>query len=171
MTVQLNWPPFERVMSSAMNPEMLSAWRGLLSSWDAWLLTFVLAVVVPALGYVRYRRLLTRGDPVLPVRTKLAFYARIIGSEWILVAAMLWVVRRHRLSLDDAGERLGDAQLTLGVTLALLVILAIVSSIVLRRIWRAPLAALRASGGRLRRFAPVFGLELAVFGVVCLTAS
>jgi len=39
-----------------MPSEALNAWRTLLSAWDAWLLTFVLVAVVPALGHFRFRR-------------------------------------------------------------------------------------------------------------------
>lgn len=75
----------------------------------------------------------------------MTLYAQIICGQWLLVAAMLLVVRRHRLSVADVGERLGDARLTLGVTSGLLVILAVVTMIILRRIRRAQPAGLTAA--------------------------
>jgi membrane protease YdiL (CAAX protease family) len=154
-----------------MDPRTLMAWAELLSSWDAWLLTFVLVVVVPAYGYFRFRRFAAGGDEILPTRVKVTLYGRIVCSQWVLVAAMMWVVRRHGLSLGDAGERLADTRLTLLTTLALLLALAIVSAIVLLRIRRAKPQTLRAGAGRLRKMVPAFGVEMAAFAVVCLTAG
>jgi membrane protease YdiL (CAAX protease family) len=154
-----------------VDPEILMAWRGLLSSWDAWALTFVLVIIVPTVGYIRFRRLSARGDQVVPLRVKLTFYARIVCAQWCLSAAMLLILRRHGLSAGDAGERLGESQLTFGVIFALIVILTVVSLIVLRRARRAPSASVIAAVGRMRSLVPAFGLEMAAFVVVCLTAG
>ena len=147
------------------------AWRGLLPAWDAWAFTFVLAAVVPALGYIRFRQSLARGDQDVTLRMKLASYARIVGSQWFLVGAMLLILRWHGLSAWDAGERLGDAPLTFEATFAVLIVLAVVSPIALWRVRRAQPAKLAAAMGRLRRLTPSSGLEMAVFVVVCLTAG
>jgi membrane protease YdiL (CAAX protease family) len=158
-------------MPTVMDPRILTTWKALLSSWDAWLLTFALVVLVPTVGYLRFRRLQSHTGPVVPVRKKLVFYALIIGGQWALVAAMLLVVRRHGLSLADVGEHLGDARLTFAVTLGLLAILAAVTVIVRRRLRRAQPATLTAAVGRLRKFSPAFGPEMAAFAFVCLTAG
>jgi membrane protease YdiL (CAAX protease family) len=158
-------------MTSAMDPESMSAWRGLLSSWDAWLLTFVLAVVVPALGYVRFRRFLRLVDRGVPTRVKLALYFKTMCSQWILVAVTLLVAWRHGLSAADLGERTGDTQQTLIVTLVLLLVLVVVSAAVLWRLRRASPEALMNAGGPLRKFVPVFGVEMAVFAGLCVTAG
>lgn len=158
-------------MTIGLAPANLMAWRGLLSSWDGWVLTFALVVVVPALGYRRFRQFLARGDQVVPLRRKLTFYGRVVCLQWFLVAAMLVVLRRHGLSAGDAGERLGDVRLTLIVTLALLFVLAVVSGIILWRLRRAQPAALLATVGRLRRLMPACGVEVVAFAVVCLTAG
>jgi membrane protease YdiL (CAAX protease family) len=158
-------------MPTTMDLRMLMTWKALLSSWDAWLLTFALAVLVPTVGYLRFRRLQRHTGPIVPIRKKLVFYAVIMCGQWALVAAMLLVVRRHGLSLADVGERLGDARLTFAVTFGLLVILALVTVIILRRFRRAQPQTLTAAVGRLRKFSPAFGLEMAVFAFVCLTAG
>jgi membrane protease YdiL (CAAX protease family) len=98
-------------------------------------------------------------------------YGKIICSQWLLVAAMLLILRRHGLSLGDAGQRLASARLTLGVTLALLFILAVVSAILLVRLQRARPKTLTRGIGRMRILAPAFGLEMAAFTGVCLTAG
>ena len=158
-------------MIPSEDPTILLAWRGLLSSWDAWALTFVLAVVLPTLGYIRFRQMLARADQVVPLRRKLALYASTVAVQWLLSATMLLILRRHGLSAGDAGERLADSHLTFGVTFALLMILAVVSCIVLRRVRRAKPAVLTKAVGRLRRLVPAFGPEMAAFVVVCLTAG
>jgi uncharacterized protein len=154
-----------------MDPRMLMAWKALLSSWDAWLLTLVLVVIVPTVGYLRFRRLQTHTGPVIPVRKKIWSYAKIVCGQWILVAAMLLVARRHGLSAADVGERLGDARLTFAVMFGLLAILAVVTMIIRWRLRRASPEALTSAVGRLRKFLPTFGPEMAAFALVCLTAG
>jgi uncharacterized protein len=158
-------------MTLGFDPANLIAWRGLLWSWDAWVLTVTLTVVVPMLGYRRFRHMLALGDHVVPRRRKLTFYGRVVGVQWFLVAVMLLILRHHGLSAGDAGERLGEARVTLIVTAVLLLVLAVVSGIVLWRMRRAQPAALGRSGGRLRSVMPTSGVEMAAFAVVCLTAG
>jgi len=158
-------------MPTGLDPKTLMAWRGLLSSWDAWVLTLILVAVVPTLGYRRFRRLPGGGHQAVPLRTKLTLYGRIVGAQWLLSTVMLLILRRHGLSAGDAGQRLGDAGLTCGVTVALLTILAVVAVIVLRRVRRTQPATLTATVGRLRGLVPSGGLETAAFVVVCLTAG
>jgi uncharacterized protein len=102
---------------------------------------------------------------------KLRYYGSVVCLQWLLVAAMLLILRRHGLSVGDAGERLGDPHLTFGVMFALLLVLAVVSGIILWRLRRAQPTALLAAVGRLRRLVPAFGLKMAVFVVVCITAG
>ena len=144
------------------------AWQDLLSAWDAWVLTFVLTVVVPALGYIRFRQL---RDRTVPSRMKLTVYGRTVAVQWFLTAAMLLVLRRHGLSVGDAGERLGDARLTFEVTFAVLVVLAVVAPFVLWRVRRTPPERLAAAIGSLRGFVPTFGVEMGAFVMVCLTTG
>jgi membrane protease YdiL (CAAX protease family) len=158
-------------MTLGLGPANLAAWRGLLSSWDAWVLTFALAVIVPILGYRRFRQFLACGDQVVPLRRKLTPYGRVVCLQWFLVAVMLLILRRHGLSAGDVGERLGNVPRTFIVTSTLLLILAVVSGIILWRLRRAQPAALLAAVGRLRSVMPTSGVEMAAFAVVCLTAG
>jgi membrane protease YdiL (CAAX protease family) len=159
-------------MPSAMDSVTLPAWNSLLSSWDAWLLTFVLAVVVPVLGYRRFRGRQMRAGVALAARTKLGLYFSTICWQWFLVAVMLLVVRRHGLSLGASGERLGDARLTLGVTAGLLAILAVVFAILRWRLGRAPARAGTPDPvDHTRALVPAFGREMAVFALVSVTAG
>jgi membrane protease YdiL (CAAX protease family) len=130
-----------------------------------------LAVLVPVLGYVRFRQFAARDDQVVSKRTKLIFYGRIVCFQWLLVGAMLVVIRRHGLSVANVGERLGDADLTFGVTGVLLLVLAVVSAIVLMRRRHGRPGGPTATVGRLQKLVPAFGLEMTVFVVVCLTAG
>jgi membrane protease YdiL (CAAX protease family) len=154
-----------------MPSEALNAWRTLLSAWDAWLLTFVLVAVVPALGHFRFRRFLARGEQSVTTRVKLTLYARNICTQWLLVAAMLLVLRRHGLSASDAGQRLADLPQTLSATMAVLAALAVVFAIVLTRLRRAQPETLLRVLGRLRNFVPACGPEMAGFAALCLTAG
>ena len=108
---------------------------------------------------------------VVPTHTKLVFYLKIVCSQWLLVATMLLILRHHGLSGGAAGQRLANPSLTFGVTLALLLILAMVSAIVLVRLRRAKSKALTGGMRGLRRLAPTSGREMAAFTVVCLTAG
>jgi membrane protease YdiL (CAAX protease family) len=154
----------------AMDPETLKAWSHALA-WDGWLLTFVLSVVAPALGYLRFRRLLARGDQHVPTRTKLTLYGKGVSSQWFLVAVMLLVARRHGLSVGDVGERLGDRHVTFAVTWALLFILAVVSAVVLWRRRRATAPSSASAGSPLLKWAPASRAEMAAFVMVCATAG
>jgi uncharacterized protein len=158
-------------MPTPMDPRTLLAWEAALTSWDAWLLTFALVVVVPVGGYLRFRRLQCRIDSAVSARTKLRLYATTICMQWILVGAMLLVAGRHGLSAADAGERLGSARLTFAVTLGLLAILAVVAAILLPRVWRAKPETLAAALGRMRGLAPTLSWEMVAFALVCLTAG
>jgi uncharacterized protein len=154
-----------------MDPAALNAWRALLASWDTWLLTIALVAGVPALGYFRFRQSLARGNTLVSTRAKLTLYGKIVCSQWFLVAVMLFILRHHGLSARDAGQSLANAQLTLGVTCVLVFILAIVSTIVLMRVRRARSKNLIRGMGRMQKLVPAFGLEMAAFVAVCLTAG
>jgi membrane protease YdiL (CAAX protease family) len=128
-------------------------------------------VIVPTIGYLRFRRLQTHTASVIPTRTKLRLYAKNVCAQWILVVAMLSVTRRHGISAADVGERLGNARLTFVVMFGLLAILAMATVIILWRLRRAPPEALTAAVGRLRKFMPTLGPEMAAFALVSLTAG
>ena len=142
--------------------------RTILSFWDTWLLTFVLVVVVPVNGYVRFRRLSKDADR--PFR-KLTFYARVILFQWLLVGGLLVVATRHGLTLADLGQQMADVPRTISVTVALLATVGVVSIVVRRRLQKASPEAIQAGMGRMGKLAPAFGRELAAFVPVCVTAG
>ena len=154
-----------------MAPDELRLWSGLVSSWDAWLLTFVLAIVVPTVGYVRFRKLLAAGDSADPRRARLALYGRIIRTQWLLVGAMFVVLGLHGLSARDVGQRLGDARVTCAATVSLIFILGVVFAIMASRVRRARREQLETALGRFRWLVPTSGAELLAFAAVCLTAG
>jgi membrane protease YdiL (CAAX protease family) len=154
-----------------MDPRTLPEWSMLLSSWDAYLLTFVLAVVVPISGYVRFRKLPTQDGLGLPSRTKVALYVKTICWQWFLVSALLLVLSRHGLSVSAIGEHLGDPRLTMGTTGAFLVVLALVFTIVRWRLGRVRTTIGPSAGDRVQALGPAFGREMWVFAVVGLTAG
>jgi membrane protease YdiL (CAAX protease family) len=158
-------------MPISMDPRSLPAWNALLSSWDAWLLTFALVVIVPTLGYLRFRRLEIQTGPVASSRRKLTVYARIIFFQWFLVATMLLVGWRHGLSAADLGERFGDARLTLGVTAGLVAIVAVVFVLIRWRQRHARPQAPTAAVDRMRKLMPASGPEWVAFALVCITAG
>ena len=151
-----------------METTVLPVWKALPSCWDAWLLTFVLAVVVPVHGYLRFR---SHAGAAFTVGPKLRFYRRIILFQWLLVATTLLVAARHGLSLAALGERFADARLTAGVTAGLLAIVAVLAVIVRWRVKRAHPEKLAAALGRMGNLAPAFGVEMAAFALVCATAG
>jgi uncharacterized protein len=159
-------------MPISMDPRSLQVWTALLSSWDAWLLTFTLVVIVPTLGYLRFRRLDNQTSLVASSRRKLTVYARTIFTQWFLVVATLLVGWRHGLSAADLGERLGDdVRLTLGVTAGLIAIVAVVFAFVLWRRRHPRPQAPKATVDRLRKLIPASGPEMAAFVLVGITAG
>ena len=154
-----------------MDADAAAGWAALLGSWDGRLLAFVLAVLVPLYGFLRYRRLLARPGADAPSGIKLRMYATVIGMQWVLAAIMLFVVRRHGLTPADVGQRLGNPRLILGLAACLGVLPFILLVFNLGRIRRAPVERLEASVGRLRKFMPATGTELAGFILLALTAG
>src|SRR5665811_209256 len=155
-------------LNGTFQAEAFSA-HALLFSWDAWLLTAVLAIVVPTVGYLRARSLVRRSAATFPGRAKLAFYFKIIGWQWFLTAVMLLIARRHGLSVSDVGERVADARVTWIVTASLVAIVAAVFPIARWRLRRrrTPIEMTDA----LRRLMPASRLELTAFLFVGLTAG
>jgi membrane protease YdiL (CAAX protease family) len=159
-------------MSLAVDPDIPLVWNTLGDSWDAWLLTFALVVVVPTWGHIRFRRLAVREGLAISPRTKVRLYVKIICWQWLLVGALLLVLGRHGFSLGLIGEHLGDASLTLAVTGVLLMILAVVFAIGRWRVRRG--SAKVGPAGRhdhAQALMPAFGKEMWLFAAVSLTAG
>ena len=150
-----------------MNPTVLSH---LWSSPDAWIFTIILSATFPAAGILLLRRLLSRAPKDGGIK-KLQVYACIILSEWAFVAALLLITDRHALTLVDLGEYAGDARLTLAVTLALLIVIAVMAYFNFRQIRRSAPEKLEAEIGALKHFLPESKPEIAVFVVIAFTAG
>jgi membrane protease YdiL (CAAX protease family) len=159
------------IMRAMIDPHAGMAWRALLSSWDGWLIFVVVAVLVPARGYLVYRRLLTHADDVLPSRVKVRLYGSTIGVQWLLAVATVLIAARHGLSLADLGQTLGDTRGTLATSAALLLAAGAFLLVNLRQVRRARAGWLAAGVRRLRRFLPATPGELAVFTGVAITAG
>jgi CAAX protease family protein len=158
-------------MPSVGAPEAVKAWGELLSSWDVWLVVIVLVVLIPARGYVVYRRLLANADRVVPTGAKVRVYASTIGLQWALAVGTVLLAKRHGLSLGDLGQRLGNAPRTLAVTAALLVIAGAFMLVNLRQIRHARPGQLSAGVRRLQGLLPETGPELGAFFAVAVTAG
>jgi membrane protease YdiL (CAAX protease family) len=158
--------PFMRFLE-----ESHTAWLAMRNATDAWLFTAILAIVLPALGYLRFRRLLAGGQRTFDTPRKLAIYARIVSTQWLLVLAMYLLLRRHGLTLADAGLRVADAFITLGAAGMLAIAVPVAGAGAVRRARQAGPDGLGAGLKRLRGIVPVNGIEMAGFAVVCVTAG
>ncbi|HUA60197.1 MAG TPA: CPBP family intramembrane glutamic endopeptidase [Verrucomicrobiae bacterium] len=146
-------------------------WRQLLAYRDVWIFTFALVVVLPLLGYLRFRQFVAAGARELSAARKFGLYGRIATTQWLLVVAMLLIARRHGLSMADVGQQVNNPPLTLLATGGLLLILAVVVIALLRRIRRSKQEKLEGAMGRVAMMAPASGGEFAAFSIVCLTAG
>jgi CAAX protease family protein len=150
--------------------DWLALWRPVAHSWDGWLLTLILAGLVPFHGVLAYGRLkLVRG--VIPTRRKLRLYGTIIAMEWGLTAAALAVAHHHGLSPRDLGQTLGDPRRTLAVTVLGLLALLALTGFNVRQIRRAHREELEATVQRARKFVPVGRTQIVGFAAVSLTAG
>ncbi len=140
------------------------------SSPDVWIFTIVLSATFPAAGILLLRRLLSRGQEDGRLR-KLRIYACIILSEWVFVAALIWITNRHALTFVDIGEHAGNARLTIAVTLALLIVIAFMANFNVRQLRRSAREKLEAEIGAIRHFLPESKPEIAVFVLIALTAG
>jgi len=153
-----------------MGPGWLALWRPVTHSWDGWLLTLILAGLVPFHGVLAYGRLkMVRG--VIPTRRKLRLYGTIVMMEWGLVAAALAVAHHHGLGPRDLGETLADPRWTLAVTVLGLLGLLALTGFNVHQIRHASREELEATVQRARKFVPVGRTQGAAFAGVSLTAG
>ena len=153
-----------------MQPSLLSVWGPVTRSWDGWLLTLILACLVPFHGVLAYGRLkMVRG--VIPTRRKLRLYGTIVAMEWGLVAAALAVGYHHGVSARDLGQTIGDPRRTLAVTLLGLLLLLALTGFNLRQIRSASREELEATVKRARKFVPVGRVQIFAFTFVAITAG
>ena len=137
----------------------------------AWLVTIVVAVVYPILGYVRFRKLASLPVP-LSTATRLRTYAGIVVSQWFLVVLAAVVVARHGANLAALGETLGSRPgVTLGAAIALLVVYGVLAWLTLRALKTASESSLPSHVRRAGRILPGNAVERAGFLAVCVTAG
>jgi membrane protease YdiL (CAAX protease family) len=150
--------------------DWLALWGPVARSWDGWLLTLILAGLVPFHGVLAYGRLkVVRG--VIPTRRKLRLYGTIVMMEWGLVLAAIAVARHHGLGLRDLGQTLGDPRISIAVTAVGLLALLALTGFNRRQIRRASREELRATVERARTFVPVGRTQVTAFTFVAVTAG
>jgi membrane protease YdiL (CAAX protease family) len=138
--------------------------------WDAWLLTIVVAILYPLIGYLRFRRL-ERAPGILPTRTKLRLYATIVLSQWGLLLATIATLRRRGMGLDDLGQTLGIPLLTACATGLALAGFGVLSWITFSQFAHIKESDLPSHVRRAGRILPSNDLERAAFVAVALTAG
>jgi membrane protease YdiL (CAAX protease family) len=137
------------------------AWLDAVQGTSAWVFTFVLSVAFPVIDYVLYSRL----------KSTLQIYAWNILALWSLAGACVWITRMNYLTLNDLGERPGNAYRTLlisGILIAIIVLL-IGAQKKLRK--KPSPQQLNDALDRVRRMLPKTPTERAVWIVVSLTAG
>ena len=153
-----------------MTQDWLALWGPVVRSWDGWLLTLILAVLVPFHGVLAYGRL-QMVDGVIPLRRKLRLYSTIVMMEWGLVAATLAVAHHHGLKPRDLGQTIGNAGISLAVTALGLLALLVLTGFNIHQIRHAGREELEVTVQRARKFVPVGRREGTAFAGVALTAG
>jgi membrane protease YdiL (CAAX protease family) len=146
-----------------------SPWHSLLSTPDAWVLTGLLAIVMPFFGLRLYRSLTAGADPRPGAKSRL--YALLIVVQWLLLGGLAIICRHHGITAAELGERLGNPVLTLGLSAGLLVLLGAMTAMNVRQLKAMNRETLEKSLRRLRRFLPASRRELLLFGAMALTAG
>jgi len=136
-------------------------WLDAVHGTSAWVFTFVLSVVLPVIDYVLYARL----------KSTLQIYAWNILALWSLAGACVWITRMNYLTLNDLGQRPGNAYRTLlvcGILVAIVVLLIGAQ----KQLKKKPSPKqLNNALDRVRRLLPKTPTERAVWIVVSLTAG
>jgi membrane protease YdiL (CAAX protease family) len=148
----------------------LSLWGPVTRSWDGWLLTLILACLVPFHGVLAYGRLkMVRG--VIPTRRKLRLYGTIVAMEWGLVAATLAVSYNHGVMPRDLGQTIGNPGRSATVIVVGMLGLLALTGFNLRQIRNASREELEATLQRARKFVPVGRVQIIAFTFVAVTAG
>jgi len=146
-------------------------WREIAGTPAGLLLTLAIAVVYPVLGWMRFRRLERRPDP-LPRREKLMLYFSIVVSQWTLVGAVAVVLGGAGRSLVDVGLGVGPSLVrTIGLAVGPLAGFALMSYFTIRSLSRATSGDLPPHVARAGRILPRDAAEVWGFIPVALTAG
>jgi len=143
--------------------------HALLSAWDAWLLTLLVGIVLPAFAFFLYRRL--RAAPGDGASVRRQIYGTVIVSEWLLVAGLAYVAHRHNLSITDLGQHLRHPHRLLGITLVLVAVFGILVFQNLRELKGTTPEALAKHLGKARKFIPSGKVEILAWAAMALTAG
>jgi membrane protease YdiL (CAAX protease family) len=127
----------------------------------AWLFTLVLVLLFPVLDYVLYFQL----------KSTLQIYLWNILALWTLALACLWILRRNGLSLTDIGMSLGNRPWSLGISVALLVLLALSARSREKQSSKSSDAKLAALVNRIRRLLRATSTEPSLWVLGSLTAG
>src|ERR1700730_1209509 len=136
-------------------------WLDAVHSTSAWVFTFLLAVVFPVIDYVLYARL----------KSTLQIYASNILALWSLAGACVWIAQMNYLTLNDLGERPGNAYRTLLISGILVAIIVLLIGAQKKQKKKASPQQLNNSLDRVKRLLPKNPTERAVWIVVAMTAG
>ena len=136
-------------------------WLDAVHSTSAWVFTFVLTVVIPLIDYVLYARL----------KSTLQIYVWNILALWSLAGVCVWITRMNYLTLNDLGERPGNAYRTLVISGILLAIIVLLVGAQKKQIKKASPERLSKSLDRVKRLIPKTPTERAVWILVSVSAG
>jgi membrane protease YdiL (CAAX protease family) len=136
-------------------------WPDAVHSTSAWVFTFLLAVVFPVIDYVLYARL----------KSTLQIYAWNILALWSLAGGCVWITRMNYLTLNDLGERPGNAYRTLVISGILIAIVVLLIGAQKKQKKKVSSQQLNDSLDTVRRLLPKTSTERAVWIVVSITAG
>src|ERR1700722_5263825 len=136
-----------------------AVWLDAVQSTSPWAFTFFLAVLVPVLDYVLYRRL----------KSTLQIYAWNILALWFLAGVCVWITRMNYLTLNDLGERPGNAYRVLLVSGILVAIIVLLIGAQKKLKKKASSEKLNKSLEGVRRLIPKTSTERAVWIVVSVS--
>jgi len=135
--------------------------------WDFALILLVLGVLVPWRGAVRVRQLLAA--PQLASADRLAIYASTIALQWALTAVVAWRCYARGVGFAVLGVAIPDAQLSLGVAVALTLLLSMMQLASLRQLAKLPRSEQGFLGEMARKILPQDSVE--ALGFVGLAAT
>ena len=136
-------------------------WLDAVQSTSAWMFTIFLAVVFPLIDYVLYARL----------KSTLQIYAWNILALWSLAGVCVWITRTNYLTLNDLGERPGNAHRVLLISGILIAIIVLLIGAQKKQKKKPNQERLNKSLDRVRRMLPKTPTERAVWIIVSITAG
>ena len=137
---------------------------------DVWLLAAVLVLVLPVVGWFRFRRYVALSGPITTA-LKLRAYLWIVLTQWTLVAVCSWVLARHGFDLGELGVAVAPPWFSGASAVALGVVLASATIRGVRGMLDTPEEELPSHLRHVVRILPGRRLEQLAFVAVALTAG